>query len=169
MSTKWGIKETGTVFEIGSVFRPSWDDVRMVVGKMYDLGLIKDLVPEVNISVILAHGTALRMAVPLILERSDLKDYKHKAPKAVQAYLWVLACFWHIHGGGPRPATKAKRRYRKRGATLEFRCPYCARVIYEPNPRFKSRGVIIKQFANALTRHAEDCDDLLYLDRSVTK
>lgn len=164
---KFGIKETGTTFTTGVVFSPSWDDVNAVIAKMYTLGLIKDLVPEVKVSVILAHRGAMRMTVPLILERSLVHDYKAKAPFEVQAMLWVLACFWYKYGGGPHPAPASKRRYPKRGAVLSFRCPMCGRDVYEPNPRYKSRGIIIKQFANALNRHAEECDQHLYLDRRI--
>ena len=166
---RFGIKETGTTFTTGVVFIPSWEDVNAVVGKMYTLGLIKDLVPEVNISVILAHRGAMKMTVPLILERAYAKDYRNKAPFEVQALLWVLACFWYRFGGGPHPAPKQRVRLRKRDPIMSFRCPFCYRVVYEPNPRYKDRGVILKQFANALTRHGEECAKLLYLDVGVRK
>jgi hypothetical protein len=166
---RFGIKETGTAFTTGVVFSPSWDDVNAVIAKMYTLGLIKDLVPEVQVSVILAHRGAMRMTVPLILERADVKQYRKKSPFEVQAMLWVLACFWYKWGGGPHPAPAKKRRYPRRGPLMNFRCPYCYRVVYEPNARFKDRGVILKQFANAMHRHADDCAKLLYLDRGVRK
>lgn len=164
---KFGIKETGTIFTTGDVFSPSWNDVNACVAKLYTLGLIKDLVPEVNVTVVLAHRGAMKMAVPLILERSFIKDYKSKAPFEVRALLWVLACFWYKWGGGPHPAPAIKYCYPRRGTVLEFRCPYCGRDIFEPHPRFKSRKVILEQYAGALSKHAVECENLLYLDRRV--
>lgn len=164
---KFGIMETGTSFITGIVFSPSWDDVNAIIAKMFVLGLIKDLVPDVKVSVILAHRGAMRMTVPLILERADIKKYREKAPFEVQAMLWVLACFWYKWGGGPHPAPALKRRYPRRGAVLEFRCPMCGKDIWEPNPRFKKRSVIIKQFATVLNRHAIECDKVLHLDWRV--
>lgn len=164
---RFGLKETGTTFTTGVVFSPSWDDVNAVVAKMYTLGLLKDLVPDVHVSVILAHRGAMRMTVPLILERAYVKKYDKKAPFEVQAMLWVLACFWFKWGGGPHPAPASRKKYSRRGPVLEFRCPYCGRDVFEPNPRYKSRKAIIKQYATALNRHAVECDRLLILDRRV--
>jgi len=166
---RFGIKETGTTFTTGVIFSPDWDDTRAVISKMYTLGLLKDLVPEVNVSVILAHQGAMRMSVPLILERADVKNYRHKAPFEVQALLWVLACFWYKWGGGPHPAPKQRVRLERRKPIMSFRCPYCYREVYKPNPRYKDRGVILHQFANAMNRHADECAKILYLDRGVRK
>lgn len=162
----FGIKETGTKFITGIVFLPSWDDVNAIIAKMYTLGLLKDLVPDVQVSVILAHQGAMRMTVPLILERADIKDYKDKAPFEVQAMLWVLACFWYRRGGGPHPAPPKKKRYARRGAVMEFRCPFC-RQEYKPHPRWKNRKSILRQYGYWMVKHGVQCDKLLYLDRSV--
>ena len=162
----FGIKETGTKFITGIVFLPSWDDVNAIIAKMYILGLLKDLVPDVQVSVILAHQGAMRMTVPLILERADMKEYKDKAPFEVQAMLWVLACFWYRRGGGPHPAPPKKKRYARRGAVMEFRCPFC-RQEYKLHPRWKNRKYILTKYAIWLKKHAVQCDNLLYLDRSV--
>lgn len=163
---KFGIMETGTSFITGVVFSPSWDDLNAIIAKMYTLGLIKDLVPDVQVSVILAHRGAMKMTVPLILERSDMKKYRTKAPFEVQAMLWVLACFWYKHGGGPHPAPAAKKRYARRGPVLEFRCPFCAQQ-YKPHPRWKNRKSILNKYAIWIKKHAVQCDKLLHLDRSV--
>lgn len=162
-----GIRETGTTFVTGEVFSPSWDDAKAIVAKMYNLGLVLDLVPEIKISVILAHRGAFNRTIPTLLMRADMKDYKTKAPFAVQGMLWVLACYGYKWSGLPYPGTIKRHRYPKRGAVLEFRCPMCGRDIFEPNKRFKSRRVLIEQYANALHRHSQDCDDILYLDRRV--
>ncbi len=164
---QFGIRETGTTFITGEVFSPNWDDAKAVIGKLFDLGLMTDLVPEIKVTVILAHRGPFNRSIPTILERAHLKDYKNKAPFEVQAFLWVLACYGYKWSGLPYPGTMKRRRYLKRGAVLEFRCPMCGRDIYEPNPRFKSRGVIIEQFSNALHRHADECDELLTLDRRI--
>lgn len=163
---RFGIKETDTAFTTGVVFSPSWDDVNAIIAKMYTLGLIKDLVPDVQVSVILAHRGAMRMTVPLILERADMKGYKTKAPFEVQAMLWVLACFWYKWGGGPHPAPAYKKRYPRRGPVMEFRCPFCAQQ-YKPHPRWKNRKSILTRYASWIRKHAVQCEKLLYLDRSV--
>lgn len=166
---RYGIRETGTTFVTGYVFSPSWDDVNAIIAKMYVMGLLTQLVPDVQVSVVLAHRGAMRMTVPLILERANADKSVLVKQFEVKAMLWVLACFWYKYGGGPHPAPAAKRRYPRRGAIMNFRCPFCYRVVFEPSPRFKDRGVILKQFANAMHRHGDDCAKLLYLDVGVKK
>ncbi len=162
-----GIRETGTTFTTGVVFSPSWDDLHAVVAKLHKLGLMKDLVPEVRVDVILAHRGAMLRTVPLILERADIRRYREVAPDEILALLWVVACFNYRYCHGPYPGTIKRKRYPRRKPVLEFRCPFCGRDVYEPNPRYKSRRVIIEQYANALHRHAKDCEELLHLDRRV--
>lgn len=165
---RFGIQETDTTFTTGVVFSPSWDDVNAIVAKMYTLGLIKDLVPDVQVSVILAHRGAMRMTVPLILERAYMRGYKTKAPFEVQAMLWVLACFWYKWGGGPHPAPAHKRHYTRRSAILKFRCPFCL-TPYKPHPRWKNRQSILRQYGYWMVKHGVQCEKLLYLDRSVKR
>jgi hypothetical protein len=38
------IKQTGTMFVAGEVFKPTWDDLSVVVRKLVDLGIAEDLV-----------------------------------------------------------------------------------------------------------------------------
>ena len=166
---KFGIKETGTTFITGVVFNPSWDDVNAIIAKMYVMGLLERLVPDVQVSVVLAHRGAMRMTVPLILERAHMDKsvlIKQTSTFEVKAMLWVLACFWYMYGGGPHPAPARKIRYPRRGAVLEFRCPFCAQQ-YKPHPRWKNRKSILRQYGYWMVKHGVQCDKLLYLDRSV--
>lgn len=161
------ISKTGTVFTTGEVFSPSWDDLHIAVGRLHEFGIMLDLVPEVRVDVILAHRGPMLRTVPLLLERAHTRNYQKVAPQPVLAALWVVACFNYTHCHGPYPGTIKRKRAPRRKPVLEFRCPYCGRIIYEPNPRYKSRKVILQQFAGALKRHAVECDKILFLDRSV--
>jgi hypothetical protein len=162
-----GIKATGTRFTSGVVFAPTWDDVNAVVATMYKLGLLKDLVPEINVTVILAHRGPMSRTVPLILERAYIRKYKEKAPENVLDLLWVIACFNYRFCKGPYPGSLPTRyRHPRRRAVLDFRCPFCGQE-YAPHPRWKSRKAILTRYATWIRKHAVECDKLLYLDRSV--
>lgn len=163
---RYGLKETGTVFVLGEVFSPTWDDCHAAIARLSKLGVLDDLVPEVKTSVILAHRGALMRAVPTIIKRSAMKNYREKVPQVVLALLWVVACFNYKYCYGPYPGTIKRMKRPRRGPVLDFRCPFCGRE-FKPNPRFKSRRVILTQYINWLSRHADECDRLLYLDRSV--
>ena len=163
---RYGIRETGTTFVTGFVFSPSWDDVNAIIAKMYVMGLLEQLVPDVQVSVVLAHRGAMRMTVPLILERANMDNSVLIKQFEVKAMLWVLACFWYKYGGGPHPAPAPKKRYPRRGAVLEFRCPFCA-TLYKPHPRWKNRQSILRRYGYWMVKHGVQCEKLLYLDRTV--
>lgn len=165
-NVRMGIKETGTKFTTGIVFSPSWDDGHAVVSKLHGLGLLKDLVPEINVTVILAHRGPFKSTVRLMLERADTRNYEKKAPFEVLALLWVVACFNYKWCGGPYPGTITPVRRKRWKAVLEFRCPYCAQ-LFVPNKRFKSRSVILNQYSSWIKKHGYECEELLHLDRSV--
>jgi hypothetical protein len=161
-----GIKTTGTEFTTGVVFTPTWDDLHAIIAKMNTLGLLNDLVPEINVTVILAHRGPMTRTVPLILERSHIRRYPQVAPDSVLAMLWVVACFNYKYCQGPYPGTLKRYKRPRRKPVREFRCPYCARQFI-PNPRFKNRKVVLGHFISWLVEHAVQCDNLLSLDRSV--
>ena len=161
-----GIKETGTKFVTGEVFLPSWDDLHAMVGKLHKLGILADLVPEINVTVILAHRGPMTRTVPLILERAHFQRYNTLAPEEVLAMLWVLACFNYRYCRGAYPGTLPHKKRPRRLPVLEFRCPYCGRH-FTPNPRWKSRKKVLTTYITWLKQHAVECDRLLYLDRSV--
>lgn len=161
-----GIKSTGTVFTSGVVFTPSWDDLHAMIAKLHGLGLLKDLVPEINVTVILAHRGPMARTVPLILQRAETRRYPTVAPPEVMDMLWVVACFNYSKCGGAYPGTLTRYKRRRKVAVLEFRCPCCGRE-YIPNPRWKNRRVVLDKYIRWLTKHAVECEKLLYLDRSV--
>ncbi len=158
---------TGTVFITGKRFSPGWDDLNVVVAKLWKLGILEDLVPEIKLSVILAHRGPMYRTVPSILERADVKNYKKKVPFEIMAMLWVIACFNYKWCRGPDPCTVKRYKHPKRRVTREYDCPFCRQIVLEPNKRFKSREVLITQYANALHRHSKKCNELLYLNRRV--
>lgn len=161
------IASTGTKFTTGEVFSPDWDDLHYVIAKLWKLGILQDLVPEIKIPVILAHRGPMYRTVPLLLERADIRNYKKVVPFEVMAMLWVVACFNYKWCRGPYPGTIKRKKHPKRRAVREFDCPFCGKTVFEPNKRFKSRRVIIEQYANALHRHSKDCEELLHLDRRI--
>jgi hypothetical protein len=162
-----GIKETGTVFVTGIVFRPSRDDVRAVVGKLHALGLLDELVPEVKINMVLRYESVLNPTVRVILERAEFREYQSMAPFQVLALLWVLACWNYRKNQGPYPGTIKKQKLPRLKPVLDFRCPFCARVVYEPGDETVSRDLQLHLFTYALREHGKKCTKLIYLDRSV--
>ena len=165
---RFGIKTTGTTFVTGEYFPPSWDDLHAVVVKLWKLGLLTDLVPEIKVPLVLAHRGPMYRTVPTLLKQAYFKEYHKKAPFEVQALLWVVACFNYRYCGGPYPGTIKRTRRPKGQSVLEFKCPMCGRKIFDPNPRFKSRSVILKQYSSAIRNHADECERLLYLAPEVT-
>ena len=161
------ITSTGTTFTTGEVFSPNWDDLHYVVGRLWEFGILEELVPEIKIPVILAHRGPMYRTVPLLLERADAKYLRRKPPFNIMAMLWVVACFNYKYCQGPYPGTIKRMKRKKHGPVLEFRCPMCGQDIFEPNKRYKNRRVIIEQYANALSRHSGECEELLHLDRRI--
>ena len=149
------IKDTGTEFVTGETFRPDWYDLRAAIRKLRVLGLTDDLVPGVNIEFLLAGNKSETHAViRIMLERAAKRDYTNVAPFQVQVCLWVLACYWYCHLGGPRPTSVKPTRLRKLEVPI-FRCPYCYHK-WTPDQKAMNQGHVIKLFTMWLYRHSSE-------------
>jgi len=147
------IKETGTEFMTGETFRPDWYDLRAAIRKLKDLGLTDDLVPGVNIEVLLSGNKSQTHAmVRILLERAAKRDYVNVAPFQVQICLWVLACYWYCHLGGPQPTSVKPTRLRKLEVPV-FRCPYCYHK-WTPPQQAMNQGHVVRLFTMWLYRHS---------------
>lgn len=146
------IGATKTIFTTGEVFRPDWDDLKAVVRRLIDLGIAEDLVP--NSAAILqgANRGQIDAVVPTMLERAAYRDYAHVAPFQVRACLWVLACYWHIHLGGPRPAMPMPTR-QPRLQQVTMRCPYCLEKYPAPQ-RAMNQGYLLRMFSKWMYQHS---------------
>jgi hypothetical protein len=139
------IKETGTEFVTGETFRPDWYDLRCAIRRLKELGLTEDLVPGINIDFVLGGNKAEAHAlVPKMLERASKRDYVNVAPFQVRVCLWVLACYWYSHLGGPKPESVRPTRLRKLKVPV-FRCPYCYHKWTPPQVAM-NQGKVVREF-----------------------
>ncbi len=162
--TKVRIKETDTEFVTGVVFRPTWSDTKIALGRIHEMGLEQDLMP---------HGTSVRVCVryrgtankviPDILARAEFRKIHEKAPMAVQAILWVLACYHYTYSGGPYPGTIEKTpRTRRRKPIKKFQCPYCGHE-WEPPKNYKYRHAILRAYGEWIANHKQ-CHNGEYIE-----
>jgi len=148
------IGATKTTFTTGEVFRPDWDDLKAVTRRLVDLGIAEDLVPNASVILQGANRGQIDALVPDLLARAAFRDYAHVAPFQVRACLWVLACYWHIHLNGPRPAMpKPTRQPRLQQVTM--RCPYCLEKFKAPQVA-ANQGYLIRMFSKWMYQHSRD-------------
>jgi hypothetical protein len=157
------IRETGTEFETGVVFIPSWDDFKAVLGRLWELGMEPEIMPyNTSIQETLRNRSIANKVVPDMLAKAEYRKLHENAPFVVQAGLWVIACYNYKWCRGPYPGTIKKYRAPKRKPVMEFRCPYCGN-IWTPNPRFKNRKVILSQFASWIANH-KSCNSVTHIE-----
>ncbi len=154
---------TGLTFHMGASISPKWQDAYYCVHSLYDRGYLKSLLPPgLDESTAIGMGEeATNYIIPSIIRSIDngfdagkytvAKDY------ALIALVYILAWYWHIRLGGPRPFITSSTHYTPRPKvyqkTPELRCPFCTKP-FVPNPRYKSSGVIFKQWIVWLQKHA---------------
>lgn len=160
------IRETGTRFTMGITFSPSRRDLRVVLTKMKDYGIVDAFEPAIGVDEALGNDAACRYLVKDLLESAAHKEYPqlNVEPDVVQGLLWVLACYNYKWYNGPIPSGPPRRKYPRRVPITAFRCPYCGQE-FVPNPRYKSRVVILKQFSKWLYQHADA--NIIYLGKGV--
>jgi hypothetical protein len=111
------------------------------------------LVPGINIEFVLGGNKAEAHAlVPKMLERASKRDYVNVAPFQVRVCLWVLACYWYSHLGGPKPESVKPTRLRKLEVPI-FRCPYCYHK-WTPPQTAMNQGHVVRLFTMWLYRHS---------------
>lgn len=163
---RYHLEETGTKFQLGTTFSPSRRDLVVVLRKMDKLGIIAALEPVVSVEEAIGNDAASRYLIKDLLESAAYKEYETNVePAVVLGLLWVLACYNYRWYDGPIPSSPPRRKYPRRTHVTSFRCPYCGREFL-PNPRYKSRIVILKQFSRWLVKHADA--NYIYLSGGVS-
>lgn len=155
MGKQWGIKYSGRRFETGVYFTPSGGETRYMLGVLHEKGLYDFLVPEVDINAVMQDRAALNGVIPVIIERAEARKLYELAPAdMVKAILWVFACYAHKWLRWPFPGTIKKKPLSPRAPTRRFICPYCGHE-WEPNPHYKDRKVILKQYSTWIRTHPQ--------------
>ena len=154
------IQGTSLDFSIGDALSPTWDDLRIVVRKIWELGYAPLLLPENVEGTVLVAGNReqLHSLVPLLIqnihgafERGKIQvDDEYR----IVGIGYVMAWYWHKWLGGPRPAVGGtQRRFRPVYQTdILLTCPFCGKVAPVPE-RFKKSSSRSKYFIEWLTRH----------------
>lgn len=105
--------------------------------------------------------------VPFVLEEN-----KGKNSKPVKYALWVLACYWYFHGGGPKPAAPKARRKKvqekKYWVNDDLKCPVCG-VFWTPEKVYTDKGSALPDFAKWLSAHAKKCGKPQQSKKTVKK
>ena len=155
---------TGLSFHMGAPISPKWADAYYCIHTLANRGYLKDLLPPG-----LDESTSLGMSeeasnhiIPGIIRAIDngfdTGKYTVANDYALVAVVYVLAWYWHIRLGGPRPFITSSAHYASKVKvyqnTPELGCPFCTKRFI-PNPRYKRASVIFGQWVTWLTSHAK--------------
>lgn len=102
-------------------------------------------------------------AIPLVL--AWVADLKEVAP-TIQSASFILACYWHFRGNGPRPGLR-KVKYRKVSEDELFsdtlKCPVCNKIYSYKKEEFTDksgnllRTALMQAYGDWMVQHAINC------------
>ena len=88
-----------------------------------------------------------------------------KLSQADKAMLWIIACYWYKHCGGPFPGTKAEKATHKRVKTDSWKqdlcCPICHAVPSKKVIAGEDESVVLEQFGQWTVQHSKKCQSKL--------
>jgi hypothetical protein len=156
---------TGVAFRIGAPISPKWEDLYYVIQSLYNRGYLKNICPPgmTEDLVITSGQNQIEYMVAGFLRAIDAGfdtgKYTPEKDYALLACAYVLAWYWHIRLGGPRPYFNSSTHYHSRPKIYqdipELRCPFCTK-IWKPDPKFVRTQVIAKLYHAWLGKHYKE-------------
>lgn len=131
-------------FTVGESIRPTIEDVRYVLQKLYKSKYVNDVTPEWAVPELLVRASVeeTRTLLPAVLtgvnDIIEYQEYEHQDLYFLCICAYVLAWYDHLNLGGPRPIVEAEREKRTvshhKLPRLEvvLRCEYCNKVFTPP-------------------------------------
>lgn len=151
-------------FKIGSPVNPKVADVRYIFNRLYVSSYSKDVVPDWAVPELLIRCTMGEMAelVPAVLiclnEIFMNNEYRTEDEYFLTVCAYVLAWWYHLNGGGPRPIVEDARqkRYERKAKIIltdpRFECPFCG-MKWEPPKNMRRYSVMAKPYMVWLQKH----------------
>lgn len=173
LSNAFQLESTGTIFQMG--VRPSrceFDDVIYVLNRLYTTGLANEynLLPyDVDLEILVNPLTTEVVAwlVPVILQNVDRKcitgqiDILAFNNESLVYICDVMAWYWHLKLGGPKPAVMSMVRLSAETPTHQivqnaaFVCPLCYRQ-FNPPDQYKTQEAKAWAFTRWYPTHLVD-------------
>lgn len=158
------ISDAGLEFAIGDEINPTWDQLRICLRKLWELGYGDYVVPPNVSASTLAAGNQeqLEVMVPYILQRVNEAKERGKLDTGdefkVIAIAYVIAWYWHMKLRGPRPIEpegRPKRYHPIYQTEVILACPFCGKR-YDPPKNYKKSSSRSRAWIQWLIRHNRD-------------
>lgn len=173
LSNAFQLESTGTIFQMGvKPDRCEFDDVVYVLNRLYTTGLAEEykLLPyDVDLEILVNPLTTevVSWLVPIVLQNVDRKcisgqiDILAYNNESLVYICDVLAWYWHLKLGGPKPAVMSMVKLASETPTHQivqnaaFVCPLCYRQ-FNPPDQYKTQQAKAWAFARWYPTHLVD-------------
>jgi len=155
---------THLVFKMGAPISPKISDVRYIFERLYISKYANDVVPAWASPELLTRCTMgeLGELVPAVLiclnEIFANGDFRTEDEYFLTVCAYILAWWYHLNGGGPRPIVEDARQKRfERKAKIiltdpRFECPFCG-TKWEPPKNMRRYSAMSKPYLAWLPKH----------------